>query len=669
MALTSRRPAAPPTDAPASAPLVGPGLTRRALLLSLVLIVLICWWVATSEIRTGTTEITCTSLPIGVVFVLFCLCLLNLGLRRWWPRRAFSGGELAVVYILTAVGSSVSGIGLIGFMTPGLANPVHFATEASHWDEFIPLLPDWLIPKDRVAILDFYVGNSTLYTWPHLRAWLLPLTAWGVFMLGLFGTTLCLTTLLRRQWIARERLAFPLVELPMEMTVRGGGFEALLRSRAFQIGFVIPCLLQTLNSLNFLYPSIPGIPVKPSGPLDLGPHFKSAPWNALGYFPLGFHPSTIGLSYLLSVEVSFSCWFFYLVRKLEIVAFVAAGWGQGGAGTAAARMPFFQEQGAGAWIAIALFSLWLARGAFRDAWRSALRPPAVPELAAPMSDRAAFLGLAVGSLFLVAFAAASGIRLPLALIMLGAYFAFMVALCRIRAESGTAWHFGPWLKPHQLPVRIFGEGSVDERSLTGLAAHGWYNLEYRSHPMPHQIEGMRIAEEGRFRTGGLALWMMAALLVGILASYWSVLHLYYTEGAGTAKVNEWRIIMGRIPWNALAGQLRTGNPLPDTPGLQAMGVGGAICLGLAWMRSRFTWWPFHPVGYALGNSFELDLLWSQFFIGWALKTVTLRYGGIRAYRAALPFFIGLILGDYVIASLWTLLGVATGTNMYRCFPN
>jgi hypothetical protein len=655
----------------AAVPTGAPGLTPRAIGLSLLVIVGICWWVAASEIRTGTTEITCTAVPIGVIFVLFCLCLLNLGLRRFWPRAALNGSELAVVYVLAAVGSSVSGIGLIGFMTPSLAAPVHFATETNGWNEFLPLLPGWLIPTDRRAILDFFVGNGSLYTRSHLRAWLLPLSAWACFMLALFGTSLCLMAILRRQWVDRERLAFPLVELPLEMTVRGGGFPALLRNRAFQLGFALPCLLQNLNSLAYLYPSLPSIPVKPSGegPLDLGPAFKDPPWNALGYFPLGFHPSTIGLSYLLSVEVSFSCWFFYLVRKLEIVAFVALGWGQGGAGSASARMPFFQEQGAGAWIAIAVFSLWMARGAIREAWRKAVHPPAVRDPAAPMSDRAAVAGLLVGSLFLVGFGVAGGMHPAVALVLLASYFAMMTALCRIRAEAGTAWHFGPWVKPHQMPVRIFGEGAVDERSLAALGAHGWYNLEYRSSPVPHQIEGMKIAEAGRFPAGGLARWMMIALAVGILASYWSVLHLYYREGAGTAKVNPWRITMGLIPWRALAAQLHPANPLPDYPGLRAMGVGGVICLGLAWMRSRLTWWPFHPVGYALGNSFELDLLWSQFLIGWLCKVVTLRYGGIRAYRGALPFFIGLILGDYVVASLWTLLGVATGLDMYRCFPN
>jgi uncharacterized protein DUF6785/uncharacterized protein DUF6784 len=332
-------------------------------------------------------------------------------------------------------------------------------------------------------------------------------------------------------------------------------------------------------------------------------------------------------------------------------------------------MPFVQEQGTGAWLAVAAISLWLARRAFRDAWRNALRPPRAPDLAAPMSDRAALIGLALGAAFLLLFATASGMSFRVALLLLGAFFALMVALCRIRAESGTAWHFGPWVKPHQLPVRLWGEDALSPRSLAALATHGWYNLEYRSSPAPHQIEAMKIAEEGRFSARGLALWMMVALAVGIVAAYWSVLHLYYEAGAGTAKVNAWRINMGRLPWNALAAQLRGNTPLPDTPGLQAMGVGAAVTLALAALRARFAGWPLHPVGFALGNSFEMDLLWCQFFVGWLCKVVLLRYGGIRAYRAGLPFFIGLILGDYVIASLWTILGSVTGATMYRCFPN
>ena len=667
----SLSPAPAPVRPENTPPPAAPGLTPRAIGIALLLIVVLCWWIAFSEIRTSTTEITCTSLPIGVIFALFCLCVGNLLVGRSWPRQALAGSELAVIYILTAIGSSVAGIGLIGFLTPAVTIPTQFGPANPRWGEFLPLLPAWLVPQDKQAIQNFFGGNSTLYRADHVRAWAVPLAAWAAFMLVLFGTAQCLMAVLRRQWVVRERLAFPIVEVPLEMTVRRGGFEALLRSRAFQIGFLLPCCLQTLNSLNYLYPNLPAIPVKPTanGPLDLGPRFPSPPWNALGYFPLGFHPNTIGLAYLLSVEVSFSCWFFYLVRKLEVVAFVAAGWGGGGAGDVSARMPFYQEQGTGAWLAIALFSTWMARGALREAVRNAIRPPREPDPAAPMSDRTAVLGLALGSVFLVGFAVAGGMQLKVALVLLAGYFGVTVALCRIRAEAGTAWHFGPLVRVPQFPTRLFGETALDPRSLAGLATHGWYNLEYRSTPAPHQLEAMKIAEEGRFPAGRLAFWSMVALAVGIVAAYWSVLHLYYSEGAGTAKVNAWRITMGRIPWQTLAGQLQGGKYLPDIPGLQAMGVGGGITVALAWLRSRFVWWPFHPVGYAVGNTFLMDLLWCQFLVGWLCKVLTLRYGGIKAYRAALPFFVGLILGDYVIASLWTLAGAATGLSMYRCFPN
>jgi hypothetical protein len=35
------------------------------------------------------------------------------------------------------------------------------------------------------------------------------------------------------------------------------------------------------------------------------------------------------------------------------------------------------------------------------------------------------------------------------------------------------------------------------------------------------------------------------------------------------------------------------------------------------------------------------------FLAWALKTLILRLGGVRAYRACRPFFVGLIVGFFV----------------------
>jgi hypothetical protein len=61
-------------------------------------------------------------------------------------------------------------------------------------------------------------------------------------------------------------------------------------------------------------------------------------------------------------------------------------------------------------------------------------------------------------------------------------------------------------------------------------------------------------------------------------------------------------------------------------------------------------------------------LWCATFVGWLIKWLVLRYGGMRLYRRAFPFFIGLILGDYVSGNLWALMGIALGQPTYRVIP-
>ena len=54
-------------------------------------------------------------------------------------------------------------------------------------------------------------------------------------------------------------------------------------------------------------------------------------------------------------------------------------------------------------------------------------------------------------------------------------------------------------------------------------------------------------------------------------------------------------------------------------------------------------------------------------MAWLVKFLILRYQGLRGYRTALPFFLGLILGDFVLAVTWTLIGMALGIETYKAF--
>jgi len=88
-------------------------------------------------------------------------------------------------------------------------------------------------------------------------------------------------------------------------------------------------------------------------------------------------------------------------------------------------------------------------------------------------------------------------------------------------------------------------------------------------------------------------------------------------------------------------------------------AGGVMCIFLGLMRLRFLWWPFHPIGYLLSNSIPQAMGTFPFFIAWVLKSLVIRYGGLRLYRKTIPLAIGLIVGDLLNSSLWSIIGLAT----------
>ena len=85
------------------------------------------------------------------------------------------------------------------------------------------------------------------------------------------------------------------------------------------------------------------------------------------------------------------------------------------------------------------------------------------------------------------------------------------------------------------------------------------------------------------------------------------------------------------------------------------------------MRGAFISWPFHPAGYALAISYAMDYFWFTFLLGWFIKTLIVRYGGMKLHNQFVPFFLGLILGDFVIGSIWAIIGPILGTATYKIF--
>jgi hypothetical protein len=94
---------------------------------------------------------------------------------------------------------------------------------------------------------------------------------------------------------------------------------------------------------------------------------------------------------------------------------------------------------------------------------------------------------------------------------------------------------------------------------------------------------------------------------------------------------------------------------PDGNAIIGMGAGAGMAVFLHAMRLRFWWWPFHPVGYLMANAWGLQWWYMPFFVGWLVKTLVVRYGGLRLYQRTVPIAVGAIVGDVLVGNLWSVL--------------
>lgn len=78
------------------------------------------------------------------------------------------------------------------------------------------------------------------------------------------------------------------------------------------------------------------------------------------------------------------------------------------------------------------------------------------------------------------------------------------------------------------------------------------------------------------------------------------------------------------------------------------------------LKLRFIWWPLHPVAFPIAMSNTIAGITPALFLTWLIKSLLLRYGGLRAHRTALPLFLGLLAGDATVSLLREVVFAALG---------
>jgi len=591
---------------------------------------------------------TTISLFFNVIFELLVLMLLNLILRALNPALAFSQSELLLIYSMLCIASALAGHDMLQVLLPALPHPYWFATpENKYAERLFPLLPRWLMVSDETALYNFYDGRSSLYLPQNYLPWLKPLAWWTTFVAAMVWTNLCLNTVFRRRWMETERLTYPILHLPRLMT---DTTERLFRSRLLWVGMGLAGTVDLVNGLNVFYPKIPIIPSRYTH-FNVDQYLGFPPLNVLAGMRASLSPFAIGLGFLLPTDLLFACWFFYLFWRGEIVVSKYLGWRN------LPGFPFVEEQALGGYLGLAVFALWVARGYLWQVLRSALgRLRGWERADEPMPYRVALLGLCAGIGYMAWFYWRIGMSLWVIPLYFGLHFLVVTAVTRVRAELGPPAHDLHHIGPEITLARVIGtENVLTKKTLTAFALGYWFNRAYRSIPMPHQLEGMKIAHDLRLNQRSYAAALMLAALVAIPASFWAMLHSYYVRGASHEPSGA-TVAFGREPWENLNAWL--GSPQPaNGPALYAIIVGFCFTLLLMALRVRIAWWVFHPVGYAISSSWSMNLLWLPLLVAWVAKVLVVRYGGGAAYRRARHFALGLILGEYTVGTFWCLYGV------------
>lgn len=615
----------------------------RALALGTVLIPINLLWLVHVEYVRYSDNASTQALYFNTLTLLLVLLALNVGLGRVVPGRNFTRGEMLTVYVMLVVSTGLAGHDQMQILFTTIHYAVARATVENGWTKTImPYLPSHLVPPAGPALQDLYRGNSTLYTASHYLIWIRPLAWWSAFVMAVVWVMMCLTAIFRRQWDA-ERLTYPIAEIPLQLTDPQAG---VLRSKLFWGAFAFAALLRGYVYTQIQFPSLPELSV------NCRYHYlsDSLPWRAAGAIPVSFFPFAIGLCFFLPVQISFSIWFFYILSRLELVGAAMMGQSQW------AGFPYVAEQSTGSAIGWSLAVLWFARGHLRRVLNHARGRAKLDDANEPLPYSLALWGLIAGCAFLLWFAVNAGMRPFAALIYLSIFLLLVIVVARLRAEVGL-----PTIEFYQVGAdaimrTVAGDRFWTRADYSVISLFFWLSRTHRQFPMSSQLDGMRIGSRSGVNLRSLTWAVLIASGVTVIAAFWAMLHVTYQVGYGSAKFSQTIVwAFGSDPWARMHNWL-TYPRQADIGRAGGYGFGMIFTLFLSAMRSRYSWWPFHPAGYLCSGSFGLSREWIPLFIAWAAKASILRFGGLTSYRKALPLFLGLICGEFTVGMLGSIAG-------------
>jgi hypothetical protein len=626
------------------------------------------------------------SLPLAVVLFFFLLAVVVNGpLSCLSPRHVLQGNEMAVILAMLLVASVIPAAGLMQLWPPTLAGSwKHMQDQPDKYESMLRNmnLPDWfwttfppeartVSAKSSDEIVTHFYGRipeeswSLATLWTYMRRWIPPTLGWGVFFLGMFAAVLGVGFIVRKQWVENERITFPIAQVQLaliESPQPGRFFNSTFSARSFWIGVGLICAVRLLIGLNQYFPKfVPGIELKynlhtvlSEPPLAHIQHIKSQ----------DLFPIVAAIMFFVSTRIAFSLWFTMVLWQVPAVIL----------GTQGAPLPgnFERDCNLGSLVAFAAMIVWTGRHHYRNVVRrmfargSGEDDPS-PFLSMGTAGWMTLGGSALGMLWLVHVGMSwlGAFLLVWGLLLIWIVMAFVVAHSgfpsAVTRSGPREWFLDIFRNAD--PKNAYSASDVSNHFHVQTIGGMWaYN---RDQLLVYTTHGLKAATERAPRAGRRLLGaMVLALAVGFVVSEASTLWCYYKYAStqdknATTPINA-EVLNGQPAWTVnftretVHEKGITKLQHPKASDWQYAGYAAGFTGLLAFLQLRYTWWPLHPIGPLMLFAFAIRRLWFSILVGWMAKVLIVKFGGARLFTSAKPFFIGIIVGEVLAASLFAL---------------
>jgi hypothetical protein len=391
-----------------------------------------------------------------------------------------------------------------------------------------------------------------------------------------------------------------------------------------------------------------------------GPYFpKHGLFSGFHKLKIYLYPAFIGFAFLTSKQISFSFWFFFIMGGLLIGFLNLLGYNIPASALGITFGPTLsrpeETQMIGAYGIFFIFLLWLARQHLLDVLREAFwLKKGVHSETEWLSTRFSFWGFVIGSLGLMFWVSFFGVSFLTSFLVVAVFFMVMLVATRVICQGGIAY-FTLTVAPIDGLIAFFGP-----RFFTGLGlliaavAQKVLFLDLRESLMPSLLHGRKVTQGIANRVmivGGIAF----ALVAGVVVSYLAMLSLSYKFGIRELHV-DWASRTTVSVYENVYSLIET--PIAAGDWVLIFAIAGAITmLVLVICYHRFYWWPIHPIGYLTAYSSAMKILWFSFFLGWLANALCMRYGGVLLFKKFRLFFVGLIIGDFLMGGIWAVVGL------------